>query len=296
MKATVIEKDREAGGFFRYDDYPVNGVRGRDLVSWFIDKVDVMYNVTAFEYDGDGVWVVDREGARKIYGRAVAANGFREKTVLELGINGSRPSGVFYLYSAWNLINKNYSIGDKIIIYGFDHYSIALASKLAKVSEKVVMVYMNSSLIHSEEELIELGVEVLRGRVVKVSGRERVSSVKIDGREMEADTLILAELSTWNPLEVENVVGNAAMIIEDPAKMIEASRIMAESLLEGGRLIEIVCNAPHIPHKVSKEVGRIILGVSMGTELRVDGRRIVVEEAYPVIEVPSKDRVLIEVL
>jgi len=295
MNTIIVEKDREVGGFYKYDEYPVNNVRGRDLISQFaID--DIMCNVAAFGYDKDGVWVASREGSRKIPGTVIAANGFREKTALELGIYGFRPSGVFYLYSAWELINKGYSIGDKVIIYGFNHYSISLASKLSKTCEKVVVTYTSGSLIHSLEENADMGVEVLKGRVTKILGSERVSSVMIDGRELKADTLILAELSPWNQLGVENIVGNAAMILEDPMKIVEASRIIAESLIEGGDPIEVLCDVPHIPRKVSKRVPRIILGVGVGVKLRVNGERIVVDEPYPIVELPSNSRVTIEVL
>ncbi|MCL7402526.1 MAG: hypothetical protein LZ168_07070 [Thaumarchaeota archaeon] len=296
MNTIIVEKDREVGGFYKYDEYPVNNVRGRDLISQFAINDNIMCNMAAFSYDKDGVWVASREGSRKIHGTVIAANGFREKTVLELGIYGFRPSGVFYLYSAWELINKGYSIGDKVIIYGFNHYSISLASKLSKTCEKVVITYTRGSLIHSLEEVTDMGVEVLKGRVKKVLGSERVSSVMIDGRELIADTLILAELSPWNQLGVENIVGNAAMILEDPMKIVEASRIIAESLIEGGDPIEVLCSVPHIPHKVSKRVARIILGVGMGVKLKVNGEKIVVDEPYPVVELPSNSRVTIEVL
>ena len=295
LNTIIVEKDREVGGFYKYDEYPVNNVRGRDLISQFaID--DVMFNATAFSYDKDGVWVASREGSRKIYGTVIAANGFREKTALELGIYGFRPSGVFYLYSAWELINKGYSIGDRVIICGFNHYSISLASRLSKTCKQVVITYTSGSLIHSLEEITDMGVEVLKGRVMRILGSERVSSVMIEERELKADTLILAELSPWSQLGIENIVGNATMILEDPMKIVEASRIVAESLIEGGDHIEVLCNVPHIPHRVSKRVARIILGVGVGAKLRVNGERIVVDEAYPVVELPSNNRVRIEVL
>lgn len=291
----VLERGKKSGGFFKYDDYPVNGVTGRGLVDQFLNKVKVACSVTAFEYEGDGVWVDGREGSKKIHGRVVAANGFREKTALELGIFGSRPSGIFYLYSAWELVNRGYRVGDKVVIYGFNHYSIALASKLSKICEKVTVVYGDTSLVHSDGELMDLGIEVIKGRITEVAGKMRVSSIKVRGSEIEADTLILAELSTWNPLQVEDVVGNAAMIIEDPRKIVEASRVVAESLLEEGGLIEIISNVPHIPKKVSRRVGRVMLGVRGGVELSIDGRKTVAYEDYPIIEIPLKERVVIEV-
>lgn len=272
------------------------GVKGKDLVSYFLERVRVKCCTTAFRYNGGGVWITNKESTRKFFGIVVGANGFREKTLLELGIYGSRPSGVFYLYSAWELINRGYSIGDRVVIYGFNHYSIALASKLSKICEKIVVVYSNASLIHSEEELLKLGVEVVKGKIIKVLGKERVSSVKVDGKEIDVDTLVIAELSPWNPLEVEYVVGNAAMIIEDPRKIIEACRIVAESLLEGDGFIEVLSNVQLIPQKVSKKVRRIMLGVREGTRLRVDGEKITVEESYPIIEIPLKERVVVEAL
>jgi hypothetical protein len=157
MNTIIVEKDREVGGFYKYDEYPVNNVRGRDLISRFAIGDNIMCNVAAFSYDKDEVWVAGRKGSRKIHGTIIAANGFREKTLLELGIYGFRPSGVLYLYSAWELINKGYSIGDKVVIYGFNHYSISLASKLSKTCERVVITYTSGSLIHSLGEVTDMG-------------------------------------------------------------------------------------------------------------------------------------------
>lgn len=296
LKAIAIDKDRKPGGFFKYDDYPVMGVKGRDLVSNFLERVDVKCDTTVFKHDEDVVWITNRGSSRKLSGIIIAANGFREKTLLELGVYGSRPSGIFYLYSAWELTNRGYLIGDKVVIYGFNHYSVALASKLSKICEKVIMVYENTSFIHTEEELLRLGVELVRGKIMEILGKERVSSIRISGRELEADALVLAELSPWNPLQAENVVGNAAMIIEDPRKIIEASKIVAESLLEGGESIEVVSNVPHIPRRVSRKIRHIMLAVREGAELRIDGKKLTVDENYPTIEIPLKERVVIEAL
>ncbi|MEM3739970.1 MAG: hypothetical protein QXP84_04155, partial [Candidatus Korarchaeum sp.] len=105
-----------------------------------------------------------------------------------------------------------------------------------------------------------------------------------------------AELSPWNPLNLSYTVGNAAMITEDPSKVVEGAKLLASSILSGGRRVEVISDAPHFPREVSEEVGRVIVGVKRGTKLRVGGVEVIAEEPYPLIEIPKGDRIRIEVM
>lgn len=286
----LIEKG-EIGGFFLRDEYPVNGVRGCELVREFMG-VEVIRG-TVFEADEGGAWVLSEEGAMFVEGKVIGANGFRERTLVELGIFGSRPAGIFPLYSAWELTNRGYRIGERVVIYGFNHYSLSLASKLRA---EVTFIPGSGSLVHEEAEALDRGFGLIRGRVKRVEGKGRLEVLRTSEGDLKADTLVLAELSPWNPLNLDRTVGNAAMIVEDPSKLVEGARLLAESILSGGRRVRVISSAPHFPAEVSEEVGRVMVGVGRGTELRVEGRRVIAEEPYPVVEIPRGERVRIEVV
>ncbi|MCS7102676.1 MAG: hypothetical protein NZ992_02190 [Candidatus Korarchaeum sp.] len=269
----------------------MNGVKGRDLVREFIE-VDLIRGAV-FEADESGAWVLSEEGSKLLKGIVLGANGFRERTLPELGVFGLRPSGVFPLYSAWELVNRGYRIGEKVVIYGFNHYSLSLASKL---KAEVTFIAGSGSIVHDEVEALDKGFGVLKARLKRVEGRGRLECLKTDRGDLKADTLVLAELSPWNPLGLSYTVGNAAMVTEDPSKIVEGARLLASSILSGGRRIEVISETPCFPQEVAEEVGRVIVSVRRGTKLWVGSVEMVVGEPYPIIEVPKGDRVRIEVL
>jgi hypothetical protein len=290
LNGVLIEKGR-VGGFFLNDDYPVGGVRGSRLVEEFREASVV--RGAAFEASEEGVYILSEEGSKFIKGFVIGANGFREKTAVELGIFGFRPSGIFPLYSAWELVNRGYGIGERVVIYGLNHYSLSLASKLRA---SVTFVRGSGSLVHSEGEAMDMGFDVVGAKVKWVEGKARLERLRTDEGELRADALILAELSPWNPLNLEYRVGNSAMIFEDPSKIVEGAKILSESLLSGGKWVEVISEAPCFPREVSSEVGKVIVGVREGTRLRLGDREIVAEEPYPVVELPVCDRVRLEVM
>jgi len=290
LNGVLIEKGR-VGGFFLDDDYPVRGIRGSRLVEELMGASVV--RGAAFETSEDGVYVLSEEGSKFIEGFVIGANGFREKTAIELGIFGFRPSGIFPLYSAWELVNRGYGIGERVVIYGLNHYSLSLASKLRA---SVTFVRGSGSLIHDEGEAMDMGFDVIDAKVKWVEGRARLERLRTDEGELKADALVLAELSPWNPLNLEYKVGNSAMIFEDPSKIVEGAKILSESLLSRGKRVEVISDVPCFPERVSSEVGRVIVGVREGTKLRIGGREVVAEEPYPVVELPGGDRVRLEVI
>ncbi|MGC8932965.1 MAG: hypothetical protein ACP5KE_04325 [Candidatus Methanodesulfokora sp.] len=289
LGGSVIERG-EIGGFFLRDDYPVNGIRGSSLVRDFMDAK--MIRGTAFEANEEGIWVLSEEGSRFLKGIAIGANGFREKTLLELRIFGFRPAGIFPFYAAWELVNRGYQLGERVVIYGFNHYSLSLATKLRT---DVTFIRGSGSLVHDEGEALDRGFNLIKGRVKRVEGKGRLEVLKIDELDMKADALILAELSPWNPLNLKHIVGNAAMIIEDPAKIVEAAKIFSESVLSNS-FIEVISDIPCFPKKVASDLGRVIVGVGRGASLRVDGKAVVVDEPYPILEIPRREKVKIEVV
>ncbi|MEM0036881.1 MAG: hypothetical protein QXU23_06170 [Candidatus Korarchaeum sp.] len=290
LRGVLVERG-EVGGFFLRDEYPVNGVRGCDLVREFMESNVI--KGTVFEADEGGAWVLSEEGSRYLRGTVIGANGFRERTLLELGVFGSRPSGVFPLYSAWELVNRGYRIGERVVIYGFNHYSLSLASKL---KAEVTFILGSGSIAHEEAEALDRGFGVMRGALKRIEGKGRLEALRTSEGDLKADALVLAELSPWNPLNLSYTVGNAAMITEDPSKVVEGAKLLASSILSGGRRVEVISDAPHFPREVSEEVGRVIVGVKRGTKLRVGGVEMIAEESYPLIEIPKGDRIRIEVM
>jgi len=255
-------------------------------------EVDVIRGAV-FEADGDGAWILSEEGARFLEGKVIGANGFRERTLVELGIFGFRPAGIFPLYSAWELTNRGYRIGEKVVICGFNHYSLSLASKL---KAEVTFILGSGSLVHEKAEALDKGFGVIEGRVKRVEGKGRLEILRTTEGDLKADTLVLSELSPWNPLNLDQTVGNAAMIMEDPSKIVEGAKLLAESILSSGRKVKVLSNIPHFPREVTEEVGRVIIGVGRGAKLSVEGERVTAEEPYPVVEIPRREEVRIEVV
>ncbi|MEM2597120.1 MAG: hypothetical protein QXT50_00465 [Thermofilum sp.] len=295
-EAIVIEARSRPGGFFAEDTLPVEGVTGKQLVESFLGAVKPLTELTAFKVRRDGVWVVGVEGARLLRGAVVGATGFREKTAVELGVYGHRPAGVWYLTAAWELAARGYSLGDRVLVYGLNHFSLSLVEKLRRASEKVYVVFSEPSLVHPPDKAVELGAEPLRGRVKRVEGAERVESVKTSAGELRVDALILAVPAAWNPLGFEALAGNAAMVVEHPLKVVELSRIVARALRAGGDFVEIDSSVPVYPRRVPWSVGCAMVAAPRGARIRVDGKVVEVEEPYPVVELPKAGRVRLEVL
>lgn len=294
--ATVVEARSRPGGFFAEDSLPVEGVAGKQLVERFLEEVKPLTGLTAFKVQRGGVWVVGEEGARLLKGTVVGATGFRERTAVELGVYGHRPAGVWYLTAAWDLASRGYSLGDRVLVYGLNHFSLSLVEKLRRTSEKIYLVFSEPSLIHPPERAVELGAEPVRGRVKRVEGWERVETVKTSSGELRVDALVLAVPAAWNSLGFEALAGNAAMVVEHPLKVVELSKIVAQALRAGGDCAEIESNVPVYPRRVPWSVGRAMVYVPRGARVRVDDRVLEAEEPYPVIELPRSRRVRVEVL
>lgn len=295
-KAIVVEARGKPGGFFAEDDLPVGGVTGRHLVAKLLEVVKPLAGLAAFRVEREGVWVVGEEGARLLRGAVVGATGFRERTAVELGVYGYRPAGVWYLTAAWDLAAQGYSLGDRVLVYGFNHFSLSLVEKLRRTAERIYVVHSEPSLVHSPDEVAELGAEALRGFVKRVEGRERVEAVKTSSGELRVDALVLAVPAPWNPLGFDVLAGNAAMIVEHPLKVVELSSIVAESLRGGDEFTEVSSNAPVYPRRVPSSVGRVMVAAPKGARIKVGDRVVEAEEPYPVVELPRVKSVRVEVL
>jgi len=294
--AVVFEARKQLGGFFASDELKVGEHSGRELVERLAGRVRALLGETVFEAEGNGVWSVGVNGAEFHEGLPVLATGFREKTPVELGVYGFRPAGVFPLTAAWDLVNAGYSIGERVVVYGFNHYSLSLISKIHEVCEKVAVVYDEESYVHKPEEAGDYGAELVKGRVLYVEGRQRVERLRTSAGYVEADTLVLAKLAPLRLLEAELAVGNAGMVIEDPAKVAESARLLALTLTEGGELGRVHGEVPVVPSVFSMKHPYVMVGVPSGAKLEVAGRVLSAEEPYPVVELPPERKVVIRVV
>jgi len=184
-------------------------------------------------------------------------------------------------------VNRGYELGENVVIYGFNHYSLSLASKLK--GREVTFVYRRGSLVHEEDEILDMGFQALKGRITWVQGKKRLSMIRTEGGELKADTLIIAELSPWNPLSFRHLVGNSAMIVEDPSKIVAGTLLVVKSLASNGRKVRVRCSVPCIPKEVPVSSPEIMLDVGAGTKVRINGRELVAEEPYPIVEVPPEN-------
>ncbi len=294
---SVIFESREGlGGFFIRDELKVGKYSGRELVERILSNVRALTGETVFEVDQRGVWSVGRKGASYNEGIPVLATGFRERTLPELGIYGYRPAGVYPLTVAWDFINMGYSIGDRVVINGFNHYSLALISKMSKYSERIFVLYDKPSYVHTPEEAQEYGAEAIKGRVVRIEGRNRVEKVRTTNGDIRADAVVLAELAPFKLFDAEYVVGNAGMIIEDPAKVAESAKLLALSIIEGGIFGKIVGDVPAVPKTFSLKHPYVVLGVPAGAKFEIKGKVFTAEEPYPVVELPAEKNVTVRMV
>ncbi len=296
-RAIVVEWLDRLGGVSIYDEVPVDGVTGREMVDRILDGLkgaEVRLESSVVKVDGRGATVVSADGFKLIRGRVVCATGFREKTLLELGIYGFRPAGVFYLHTAYELLGMGFSLGDKVAIYGFNHYSLVLADKLRKFSDKVYMIKGSGSLIHKPDDVLRLGLEYIETGVRKVEGTERVEALLTDDGTLRVDTLVIAELAPFNPLRVRECAGNAAMIIEDPKAILRLSEIVVENLQSRDDAINVECNVNFAPRK--PRVNRIMLFAPRGAKIRIEDAVLEAEKNYPVVELPRRKHVRVKVM
>lgn len=293
-ESIVFESRKTLGGFSAHDDLKVGKVSGMELVSELSRGINARVGETVFKVEKNGVWALGESGARFHTGTPVLATGFRERTLVELGIYGYRPSGVFPLSAAWDFTNMGYLVGQKILVYGFNHYSLALVSKLSRFAEKIIVIYDEDSYIHHPDELHEFGVEGIRGRVLYVEGRNRLEKVKTTAGDFQVDALVISKLAPLRIFEADYATGNASMIIEDPSKIVESSRLVANMILSKGDTGFVESDLPVTPTVFKLDHPYVMLGVRKGCGFQVNGRNIVAEESYPVIELPKAKRVRIK--
>ena len=191
-----------------YTERFVHQFRDRNIDS------EILTFVTRIEEE-DGrkrITFVNRNGVSSVLSKTIIlATGCRERTARQVGIHGTRPSGVFTAGSAQNLVNLMGEMpARKVVILGSGDIGLIMARRLTLEGAKVIGVYevkpepsgLTRNIVQCLEDYdIPL---YLSHTVTRVFGEGRLSAVEIaeadekmrpiPGTEeiVECDTLILS--------------------------------------------------------------------------------------------------------
>jgi len=304
LKVRVIETLDRLGGFFFYDEIFYNGMIGREITSEYIDLVmnnndiEVFINTSAVSIEGR-LYIAGKGTVDGWQGEVVAATGFRSKTPLELGIYGYRPAGVFSIKTVMEILEDGYIPGEEIVIYGLNRYVVSVAYKLSKTSgiKSVKIISPNE-----ERKIMEhiSDVEFIRGRIRWIDGLKRVERVILETKEdVKCDTLIIGEVTPFNYLHIKYSVGNASMIVYDPLKIVELSKLFVENfvdILNGGEEIVIADDLQMAPRRISRNIRKVMTAYPKGTMLVINEKEIILDHDYQILRLPDSDEIDIEVI
>ncbi len=131
--------------------------------------------------------LVNREGITHVRAKAlVLATGCRERTAKQVGIHGTRPSGVFTAGTAQHLINlKGQMVTGKCVILGSGDIGLIMARRLTLEGAEVIGVYeakdTPSGLERNVQQcLVDFNIPLHLSRTVtRVFGRDRLTGVEI---------------------------------------------------------------------------------------------------------------------
>lgn len=206
-EVVVLERlERPGGVWILHEDYAVG------------DWPWVRFGVTATAIDGKCV-ATDR--GRFCGDVVIEATGFREKTPAELGIFGTRPAGVFALWTAMRMTELGWHIGRRAVIYGCNKWAEGLARRL---SDGGVDVEMFGPSFWCRERAV----------VKELRGSERLAQIVTDRGVIDVDTLVIAEAVPHSWLGAAYRVGNSAIVIDDVSYMRLAVEFFVKTLEGGG--------------------------------------------------------------
>lgn len=306
-KIMLIEDDEWLGGYFAYDDYDEDGSSGKELYHRFLNciregDVNISTLSTGFKKSGS-IYILKQEKLLHWNDLVISATGFRCRTLTELGIYGYRPAGIYCINTVMEILRDGFVPGEKPIIYGLNRFSISLINRLLDIDKiKEVNLISNESYNNPiyKKFLENNGVNLIPGEVIWINSLNRVSSVILDNRtSVEGDSLIISKLIPFNYLNINYSVGNASMIVANPSKVIDLSRIFVENLIDilnGALSIELPCNVSLSPRNISRNIRKVMTGYEKGTKLIIDDKTVVLKEDYEVIELPDIDKITIEVV
>jgi len=240
----LIERNESLGGILNQCIHEGFGVEifkealtGPEYMQRFIDKINktgIPYVLNSMVIDiskGRELTVASESGLHEIKAKAIIlAMGCRERARGQIGIPGSRPSGVYTAGTAQNFINlRNLMPGKRIVILGSGDIGLIMARRLtlegAKVLAVIEILPYSSGLPRNITQCLEdFEIPLYLGHtVIGIKGERRVKAVtiaKVDDkwcpiagteREFECDTLLLSV-----GLIPENDLSRKAGILLDP--------------------------------------------------------------------------------
>ena len=304
----LIESNSYFGGYFIEDSYKGIGWSGKELVNKYLsylDKGNVKKSVLSTGTKlSDSVYILKPREIFSWNKLTIAATGFRCKTSAELEIYGNRPAGVYCVNTVMEMLRDGYIPGEKPIIYGLNRYTISLANKLLDIPDIKSLNVVSGDSHYAPANFLEFmrnnDIDYIEGRINWLDSHSRVSKVKLDnGREIKGDSLIIGMLTPFNYLNLNYSVGNASMVIMNPLKIIELSRIFAENIIDilnGGEVIKLPENLLISPSNVSRNFRKVMIGYPKGTEIMINDKTIVLKEDYKIIKLPDSDKIVVKVI
>ena len=227
LEVRLVETRERAGGISLIDP------EAKGIVERLTSQLEVETGKTAVRAAGR-LLILSSEGAEEVRG-GIVATGFRSKSAAEMGIWGDRPAGVFHFRSALDLLLEGFKIGERVVAYGANRYSVLLAERLLESSREV---YLLDPALPPQLE-VPPEVKAVKAKVRYVKGRGRLSKLVLDVGELEADALVLSSFEPWNPFPELLAVGHAAIEVYEPRALMESAEIFVENLLCEGSYVEL---------------------------------------------------------
>ncbi|MHA1238457.1 MAG: NAD(P)/FAD-dependent oxidoreductase [Candidatus Odinarchaeia archaeon] len=221
----IIERNKYLGGILIqciHEGFGIDifneALTGPEYAHRFIDlvtkkSIEVMLNSTVLSLSKDKELIVaNKEGLFKVNAKAVIlAMGCRERTIGNINIAGTRPSGVYTAGTAQSLINlRNFMVGTNVVILGSGDIGLIMARRLTLEGAKVIAVIeimpYPTGLPRNIADCLEYYniPLILKHTIVEIKGKKRLESVVIaevdenfkpisgTEKEIKCDTLILS--------------------------------------------------------------------------------------------------------
>ena len=248
VKVLLVDRLPELGGILQQCIHNGFGLQnfqkdwtGPEYASYYIDeikktKIDVLLHTMAVEITKQGKVILsnDIDGLIEVTSKAIIlAMGCRERTRQQVGIPGTRPSGIFTAGVAQRFMNiEGYMPGKEIVVVGSGDIGLIMARRMTLEGAKVhavteILPYPGGLTRNIVQCLNDHEIPLyLRHGVMDIYGKDRVEGVKIskidhlDGKpsgktfEIECDTLLFSvglipenELSRMVPIGINPVTG-----------------------------------------------------------------------------------------
>jgi len=234
-KTLIIEREKKLGGILKqciHDGFglikfkkqltgPEYAQRYTELVNEL--KIETMLNtyVSNLNVNGDKfeITIVNRNGIKVLLSKAlVLANGCRERSVKQIFIDGTRPSGVFTAGTAQYLVNtKGYLPCKNCIILGSGDIGLIMARRLKLEGANVLGVYeVKNSPSGLTRNIVQCLDDYkiplyLSKTILTIHGKNRVTGVDI----VSVDENLKGIPNTKEYVECDGVILSVGLIPEN---------------------------------------------------------------------------------